>query len=310
MSTTSVIAGKIYDYDWVTQRATTSYPLVHDVPGLNNSFILDAKILVPITTQQLSNQYSIASTTFRISKIINAPDGYIIQLSDQNNIIGRTGPISKKLQLLDQLNQDYISDIRERTYFVSITDDKYKDLQISLYIGDTINYTGGTIILDKKDQGLLSSFCRTVYSPIAGGVTSLNKLTGDITIQASQGISIKIDTQNNKIIIQRQLYKFQNDLSQILKNYIKTINGVKPDADGNIKLLGSDCLSVKQTTDNTLVVQNPCGKPCCSLQQYSTQLTKTVQLLVYQKQTIRQMIQSMGNNINFMQANLSSILGK
>lgn len=309
MSATSVIAGKIYDYDWVTQRATTSYPLIHDVPGLNNSFILDAKILVPITTQQLSDQCSIASTTFRVSKIINAPDGYRLQISAENVLVGSTGPIRKDLTPIDQSTIDSLADLRNRTYFVTITNQDYKNLQISLYIGDTKNYTGGTLILE-QDQGVLSSFCRSVYQPIAGGVTSLNKLTGDITIEAQQGITIEVDKAENRICIKRQLYTFEDQLESQLKKYVKTINKVKPDKTGNINIKGSDCLTVQQMSDNTLVIQNPCGKPCCTIQQYSTQLTNAVQMLSYQKDTIRQLLQAMGNNINFMQANLSSVLGR
>ena len=306
----AIFAGKIYDYDWVTQRATTSYPLQHNVQGLNNSFILDAHILIPIVTDQTTQQQTIKSSVFFLSRIINDLDGYRLQVSTQSGVIGKTGPIRKDLKLLDDVQDIYaLQDLRQRTYSVLITNTQYQNVQINFYIGDTYSHSGGTLDID-RNSGILSSFCRSTYSPIYSGVKSINNLVGNVVIQTDQGIRIAVDSQSNTIKIYRQLYDFQSKFLQKFAQYVKTINGVSPDSNGNIQIKGSDCLQISQTADNALTIQNPCGKPCCSLQQYSTQVTKAVDLLLYQKETLRQMLQSMGNNINFMQANLATLLGK
>lgn len=306
----AIFAGKIYDYDWVTQRSTTSYPLRHNVEGLNNSFILDAHILIPIIQDQATQEQSIKSSVFYLSRIISDLDGYRLEVSTQDGIIGRTGPIRKDLKLLDDVQDIYaLDDLRQRTYSVLITNPQYQNVQINFYIGDTYSYSGGTLDI-AEDAGVLSSFCRSTYSPIYSGIKSINNLIGDVVIQADQGIIIDVNNQSNTIKIYRQLYDFQSKFLQKFSQYIKTINGVSPDSNGNIQIKGSDCLQITQTADNALTIQNPCGKPCCSLQEYSTQVTKAVDLLMYQKETLRQMLQSMGNNINFMQANLATILGK
>ena len=300
------------DYDWVTQRASSSYPLMCDVDNLNNSFILDAHILVPIQDDPESTQQTISSSQFKISKIISVNNSYKIQVSASDSsggdpvVVGQTGIIPNNLTLLDDRSCfDWFGDLKQRAYPVVITNQDYKHFQIVFYIGDTINYNAGTLILD-DDLGVLSAFCRTTYSPYTQsvGVSSINQLTGDITIIADQGILIQVDADQNTIKITREVVDYNDPDS------VKTINGVKPDQNGNIELIGSDCLSVNQTGDNALTIQNPCGKPCCTLQQYSNQITKAIQLLTYQKQTLKQMLQSMGNNINFMQANLSTVIGK
>jgi hypothetical protein len=43
---------------------------------------------------------------------------------------------------------------------------------------------------------------------------------------------------------------------------LKTINGVAPNADGNLTLLGDDCVSF-ESQDNGLRINDNCSRPCC-----------------------------------------------
>lgn len=51
-------------------------------------------------------------------------------------------------------------------------------------------------------------------------------------------------------------------LRQLLGTPIVSINGVKPDAQGNFTLTGMDCTNVQQR-EGAISISNPCSKPCC-----------------------------------------------
>jgi hypothetical protein len=47
---------------------------------------------------------------------------------------------------------------------------------------------------------------------------------------------------------------------------IKTISGVGPDNNGNIQLLGDDCLEI-QTGGNVITIRDLCSRPCCGCEE-------------------------------------------
>lgn len=299
----------IYDDTWLMQRATTGYPLPNTIlnKGVNYSFILDAKILVPVVQDESFNSYNIQGTQFYLSKIIDTPAGYIIQISysaqSQSIPVGKTKPISRQLQLAD-----YQTTKHQRVQPIYVDHNQFPGLQINLVIGDTKNYTAGTQSFTLQ-QGRLDSFCRTVYTPIYTGIKSINGLVGDVNIVADAGIKISVDQSSNTIRISRQLYDYQEIKDAILQNYVKTINGIGPDSQGNVKIKGSDCVQIVPIANNALSIVNPCGKPCCDAVNTNQQVAQALQLMQYQKQLLKESIKSMANGINFMQANLAVLMG-
>lgn len=241
---------------------------------------------------------------FYVSRIVRQFDHYKIQISYKGNnsqqsiYIGTTGVISSKLSLID-----YTTQASQRIYPVIIQNPEFKLLQITLCIGDTITYTAGTQDISAQN-GAIDMHCVSVYRPVVQGISSINGLQGDITIQASDDIVIEVDYDKKIISISK---KESNGPQEYLG--VKTINGIEPDADGNIQIIGSDCLKVQHLTGNTISIQNPCGKPCCDSTTIDSDILNAISTLTFQKQILKQSMVSIANNLNYMQANLSVLMG-
>ena len=45
---------------------------------------------------------------------------------------------------------------------------------------------------------------------------------------------------------------------------VQSINGVVPDEDGNIQIIGTSCLDINTSQESTLVFNDTCAQPCCT----------------------------------------------
>lgn len=290
----------VVSMDWLNQRASNSYPLTQlsVQAGINCSFILDATIFVPQQSKDIK------SSCFYLSKIQDTSNGLRLLVSyfesaDTTYDVGWTSFIPKNLKLI---RFDVQNDTR--VFHIKPELDMFKNCIITLCIGQTQTYNKGSMQLTHQ-AGLLKPLSRGVYKPLVlpSGVQSINGLTGDVIIQAGQHASISVNQQTNTITISYNLPQ----LDQLLADYVKSINGIKP-INGNINLIGSDCIKV---TDHPglITIQNPCGKPCCDSQNSYTQLSQALFNLEYQKSVLMDSFQSISNNINYMQSNLSLLMG-
>jgi predicted nuclease of predicted toxin-antitoxin system len=79
--------------------------------------------------------------------------------------------------------------------------------------------------------------------------------TSTITISATETASDEIVLSSDSDIISALAARFGQPLV--------SINNVTPDSVGNLTLQGSDCVDIFPDGENNLVIENPCGKPCC-----------------------------------------------
>lgn len=94
-------------------------------------------------------------------------------------------------------------------------------------------------------------------------------LTGHVRLVGDNTINIKYVPSANAIVFSQRSPDPEEDCECDEPNVpIRTINGVPaPTDDGNIMVVGDDCIQIGRTTSNTLSIRNVCAKPCCGCEE-------------------------------------------
>ena len=281
--------------------------------------LIDLKIQLPPTSLNLKN-------SFYIKQIIDNLQGYTITIGcvyDNNEFtcLAAYG-IKKDLQIA--------SDIATRYYILTpllqqipqVYRETFRKIYGSVIIGQTATYNKGTLSFTAETAAInpICVFYNQGVQYIRIGDTYL---TGLVQLKAGKGILINVSANKDGSslvtfdIDQDTAYSGMLSVQQAvqtIKNQlglpITTINGVKPDAAGNINITGVDCVRVggKAGTVGSVTISNTCAKPCCDSTKSST-LTQQLDILKQQHNILRDYFVQMGANINYMQANIGSVIG-
>lgn len=103
--------------------------------------------------------------------------------------------------------------------------------------GDTFELATGTVNLRAGENIRLR-----VQETVDGG--------RDVWIDAISGLNLNVDC----------------DCGDVLTNPVRTLNGIQPNANGNIDINGAKCLNVEAAT-GVLSWDNPCSTPCCGCEE-------------------------------------------
>lgn len=281
--------------------------------------LIDLKIQLPPTSLNLKN-------SFYIKQIIDNLQGYTITIGcvyDNNEFtcLAAYG-IKKDLQIA--------SDIATRYYILTpllqqipqVYRETFRKIYGSVIIGQTATYNKGTLSFTAETAAInpICVFQNQGVQYIRIGDTYL---TGLVQLKAGKGILINVssNTDGSSLITfdidQDTAYSGMMSVQQAvqtIKNQlglpITTINGVKPDAAGNINITGVDCVRVggNAGTVGSVTISNTCAKPCCDSTKSNT-LTQQLDILKQQHNILRDYFVQMGANINYMQANIGSVIG-
>jgi len=117
--------------------------------------------------------------------------------------------------------------------------------------------------------------------------------------------SIRIDAINGQNLVS------PNDcenVTEYLPPCIRRVNGVTPNSDGTIFLVGSDCIDILDLpTSHTLELSDTCSESCCGCIELQA-LTDALEKLKEQEQTIRDLINSTQSQQSELLANIISNL--
>ena len=315
-----------YDPQWLTKHTAQHYPIKDSCTCISqqnillpDSMLIDLKIQLPPTSLNLKN-------SFYIKQIIDNLQGYTITIgcvydNNQFTCLAAYG-IKKDLQIA--------SDIATRYYILTpllqqipqVYRETFRKIYGSVIIGQTATYNKGTLSFTAETAAInpICIFQNQGVQYIRIGDTYL---TGLVQIKAGKGILINVsaNTDGSSLVTfdidQDTAYSGMISIQQAvqtIKNQlglpITTINGVKPDAAGNINIAGVDCVRVggKAGTVGSVTISNTCAKPCCDSAKSST-LTQQLDILKQQHNILRDYFVQMGANINYMQANIGSVIG-
>jgi hypothetical protein len=86
---------------------------------------------------------------------------------------------------------------------------------------------------------------------------------------------------------------------------IRTINGIAPDASGNITFVGRSCLEIKPEGEHTLIFDDKCSEPCCTCTELVPIEEKTKELQ-QSTQDLGSRLEALTVQVDFMSQSLSS----
>lgn len=302
------------DLDWISFSAAQSFPLADSARGVSQQEV------------QIPN-----SLILGIRIVVTPPSGgidmagfYIKGINDHGTkldiIFGYNGyqcaacyGIPKIFGISEPLNSRYFSivpsNVQNTQWISTITG--------SVIVGVTKTYQYGSLTFIQS-QTAINPLCistagnQGVQAIIVGGT----RLTGDITIQPGQGILISVKDNTIKIQVDQAYIDNlvrNNTVQQVVQTYgppIQSINGVRPDNAGNITLTGLDCVQVSPLSGaGFITISNPCSKPCCDSSDTDA-LSTNLQVLQSQQQLLRDYFVSLSTSINYMQANLSTLMNQ
>ena len=255
--------------DWNSLNALRKYPIREgaSAQSLNENFTIPDTLITDFSLSATSN----VSDRFYISRVINRISSASIEISDwADNVVG-TFEITA-------------STTRDVDYYLTAT---------SNYVGANGKITIGT--LDDLSLQPAGSFTfaktaselepRTIIPGLQGidriamvdALSGTYNLTGNVTLVSRSNLRFSVDlNEGNSVILDAGEGLGLNKVCAVT-NCIKSVNGVVPDpTNGNINLLGADCLTVLNTADYSLQIEDTCCSPCvgCNdLQELTNRLT-------------------------------------
>ena len=301
--------------DWVSTRATQSFPLADNVSGMStqgiqlpDQFLLDMKINIPYTTEQSQ----LDSSKFHIKQV--RQHGNLLSV-----IVGYDGTecliasgIPKNITIASTMAARFFI----LSPLVADSSSQLSKLSGSISVGVTTNFAFGLLSFTLQ-TAQINPFCVSFININPGEIepdlksVTINgrTYTQDLTVVLGQGLVVTQGAQNTVNIDISDQYLKQLVRAYIAQNYgdpIKTINGVSPNSVGNFRLIGADCVDVK-TVQGVITISNPCSKPCCTSQNTQA-LAASLQVIKKQQDVLTEYYVNMTNNINYMQSNLATLL--
>lgn len=315
-----------YDLQWISKHATQSYPLTdqayaQSVYGkqLPMSFLLDMQIRVP---KRYINQLKYA---FYIKKVLNNLDTYTVVIgchianSVDFQCLCAYG-ISKAIQAGSSMQDRYYILVASLQDVPSAYKDMVSKLTGCVYVGSTKGQDVPSIQLS-YEQGSISPVCVQSAAGLDALVVNGESIQGVVEFRAGNGIKLDTHQSDSVTIIDisidsDSLYTGASTVQQAVQqikaalgNPVLAINGVTPNQSGQLTIAGLDCVRLDVSANNTAItISNPCSKPCCGTV-YSDAIKSQIDVIKQQQAILRDYFVQQSNNINYMQANLATVIG-
>ncbi len=257
-----------WNAEWLDMNGQRSYPLSDDatkadITGtilLPDSFLLG--IYVPI-----HDGLNVSADRFYLSRLSIFPAGYAVSIGYDD---GSSSPPTVATAVISRA-----SHVEYNSYALAGVGD-FDDCVGKVVIGklDEIDAQPAGEYVFNRAGGRLDTDC---IRPMLRGLSSLTvisngvsspRLYGDVQLVAGQNMKISVHSLAGKIQVRLDALDGTGlnescsceGTSQAAP--LRTINGVAPDINGNIDILGSACTTVTGS-GNSLVIRDTCATPCC-----------------------------------------------
>lgn len=155
----------------------------------------------------------------------------------------------------------------------------------SVQVGDTI-YTGNIILKEGPNVSI-----NTTFDPSSDTTTlTFSATTPESTVEAP--------LVDDNSLIER--------LVSIYGPPITRINGLSP-VDGNFNIKGADCINITNDGTSGVIMNNPCGKPCCDEGSYLTPVYESLNQLNARHVRLETFLQSTVNNTDTLLSRLGDM---
>lgn len=319
------------DIDWINTRAAQSFPLAQEASGIDkngnklpDSFLLDLQLLLP------SKYNEDLSGAFYISSIQDRSSNFTIIISYHPQNAPADGSQDIQCAICSGIRKDLTitSSITDRTYAIIPLQVDQTFLQANPWLnkitgnlcaGNTSTYVGGSLFFLPSTATIHSSCIKFMRGDHLQGIKIGDKLlTGVVQFIAGQDIVFTVEGNSVKVSIDRNA--LEQRWSGIVSSYfadnyaqtaapIKTINGISPDSEGNITITGLQCVQVAGLSHG-ITIKNTCSRPCCTVDSSLQNLETSLKMMQQQQQILRDYYINMSTVVNYMQANLSTLMNQ
>jgi hypothetical protein len=304
--------------EWLNENTHRQFPLADTAPGkdttggfeLPQSFLTDMFLCAPLTADITKFFVSnIVVRTYTIDVTISYEKGVgddivvgtfreLDTTSDSYTIF----PFSPATQPLDA---DKPMELMKGSVVIGVME------EIKQHAGSwNFDLTNGAIQPTCVSQGLAALHSIQVGSQIFTGdiklkegvnirlIPSYNPMTGItvITISADLGgvDTLTVPLTNDTAVFQNLVNTYGTPMT--------TINGVRPDSNGNFVLQPMDCTEFKPVTGG-LEIRNPCSLPCCD-KSVLDDIYESVSQLNQRYARMQSYYENLSRNVNELQAQL------
>lgn len=257
--------------DWSSLNAIRRYPLREGSSALSTDgfFSIPDDLIVDFTLTASSD----ITKRFYISRIFNKLSSVVIDISDNNDVVVGTFTIASS------------SHNRDSDYYM-VTTNNYVGANGKMTVGTldsllrqpagNFSFTLGSAELEPRTiiPGI-KGIDRIKFSDVLNGDFSM---TGDVTITARNNMLFEYDPTRSTVLVDAG-----DDLGLNKEcdtpNCVKSINGVRPNpSDGNITLVGIDCIRVSSSAQYTLDLEDTCCTPCSGCDDLANLTTRVTTL--------------------------------
>lgn len=253
----------ILNSDWLSQNANRNYPLddAATCTSVDEAFILPPTFLLDLVWPvhvSLGND----PRNFFIGSIVSSGDTVIVTLSylREDNV---TAVVAGSFVIAVAAHQP------GAVYTVTGTGD-FSDSAGNVVVGDLegVLSQGGMYTFDIAGSRISQSCIR----PNLRGVSSIrvetaegvsDPLTGDVYL--NEGRNFRITYEGNGVI-RFDAVSLPDHCACDERRAVRTINGVEPDVNGNIELIGDECFEIR-TAEALLRFVDLCSTSCCGCAQ-------------------------------------------
>jgi len=284
------IPGTTIGLDWLAENALRKHPLADDATALDTTgeFSLPSELLVdavfPINIAQGWNPDG-----FLVRELLLFGRGLVLVIAytENDSTYTEVGRISVG-----------VAHVENASYYMSGVG-IFSGLTARVTVGrvDSALRAGGAFVFDRAGARLSG----VVVRPDVSSVTSIRvrngsdlsePLYGDIELVAGSNVSLQITPSGDIRINAVSGLNLNTDCAcaattdRALTSPVRTLNGVSPNAAGNIFLVGTTCLTLSNLAAG-IKFDNSCAKPCCTSSDLARLSTDIGQLRVdVREQTI------------------------
>jgi hypothetical protein len=303
----------IVNIGWLNQNALRAYPLSEEATRRDSTdtYTLPDNVLVDFV-MPINSALDYSPSSFYLSSVTIFGTGVTFEFSYwTGSAASLVGKVSAQ-----------VSSFTENEVFFLNGEDDFEGVVGKVVIGtlDTLLQQVGSFDFDLAGGRLEAS----VIVPDIRSVTGFRVLDGDdigelyqgdIAFESGSNFRITKSDFNGVTVLTLNAISGEGTIAECVctdeaaeEGPIRTINQVAPDGQGNINLIGDDCLVPQPLSDESAIqISDVCSKPCCGCPELET-LVEDQKRMRDQVQTLENLASQLEGNINVMQT-LIGMLG-
>jgi len=283
--------------EWLNHNASRRYPLTADAAGVDQSgaFSIPNDFLLSLHLS-LNAGVSVNPAGFYVSTLGAFTTGYNIVIGYYNGSTTTTVASAMLAATTHTYGQSYRllgqGDFYDATGHIVVGD-----------LSNIVQQPAGIFTFNPTATIIEPDCVRPSIRGVSGVIVQNGQersevLTGTVVLSAGRNIRftvVQAEGADPEIVVDAIDGEGLNDdcvcIGNALSPPIRNVNGIRPDANGRLTLLGSECLQV-ETMINGLKLTNPCSTPCCGCSELET-LTQAMEQFGRQATTLENFLVSL-----------------